>query len=107
MKKLSSELNLNVSWKSFIYVKEFIDYYRYEKGWRAKKYSELAKYIAEEFDVSENAIQMGVFRYLQKSLPKIELVYPNINPSEKKYSFESKEILIRLADICEEKGCEF
>lgn len=107
MKKLSSELNLNVSWKSFIYVKEFVEYYIYEKSYRAERYSTLAKVVANKFNVSENAVQMGVFRYLQKSLHKIELVYPNINPSEKKYSFGSKEILIRLADICEEKGCEF
>lgn len=107
MKKLSSELNLNVSWKSFIYVKEFINYYQTKKDWRAERYSALAKVIAHKYNVTENAVQMGVFRYLQKTLSKIQLVYPNINPSEKKYSFESKEILIRLADICEEKGCEF
>lgn len=107
MKKLSSELNLNVSWKTFCYVKEFVDYYKKDKSWRSKKYSALARVISKKYGVSENAVLMGVFRYIQKSLHKIEKVYPNINPSEKKYSFESKEILIRLADICEEKECEF
>lgn len=106
MKKLSSELNLTVSTKSFMYVKEIIDLYKYTKEYRIKKLWEVYSLLAKKYNVSIEAINMGVFRYLQKSMKKIKLIYPNINPNEG-YTIDTKEILVRLADICEEKGCEF
>ena len=106
MKKLSSELNLIVSTKSFMYVKEIIDLYQHTKEYRVKKLWEVYNVLAKKYNVSIEAINMGVFRYLQQSMKKIKLVYPNINPNED-YTLDTKEILVRLADICEEKGCEF
>lgn len=106
MKKLSSELNLIVSTKSFMYVKEIIDLYQHTKDYRVKKLWEVYNVLAKKYNVSIEAINMGVFRYLQQSMKKIKLVYPNINPNND-YTLDTKEILVRLADICEEKGCEF
>lgn len=106
MKKLSSELNLTVSTKSFMYVKEIIDLYQHTKELRAKRLWEAYTLLAKKYNVSIEAINMGVFRCLQKSMKKIKLHYPNINPNEG-YTLDTKEILVRLADICEEKGCEF
>lgn len=106
MKKLSSELDLAVSTKSFLYVKDLVDIYQYKKELRAKRLWEAYILLAKKYEVSIEAINMGVFRCLQKSLKKIKAVYPNINPNGG-YTLDTKEILVRLADICEEKGCEF
>ena len=106
MKKLSSELNLIVSTKSFMYVKEIIDLYQHTKDYRVKKLWEIYNVLAKKYNVSIEAINMGVFPYLQQSMQKIKLVYPHIKPNND-YTLDTKEILVRLADICEEKGCEF
>lgn len=105
MKKLSSELNLTVSTKSFIYVKNIVDHYKENKDARVLRLWEVYKMLAKKYEVSVEAINMGVFRYLQNSIKKIRAVYPNIDFDE--YTVHTKEILVRLADICEEKGCEF
>ena len=105
MKKLSSELNLTVGTKSFVYVKDLVDIYQYKEEYRAKRLWEAYKLLAKKYNVSIEAINMGVFRWLQNSIRKIRDVYPNIDFD--KYTLHTKEILVRLADICEEKGCEF
>ena len=105
MRKLSSELNLTVSTKSFMYVKDIIDHYVNHKSDRAERLWEMYRMLANKYEVSIEAVNMGVFRYLQSSIKKIREVYPNIDFDE--YTVHTKEILVRLADICEEKGCEF
>ena len=105
MKKLSSELNLTVGTKSFVYVKDLVDIYHYKKELRAERLWEAYKLLAKKYEVSLEAINMGVFRWLHNNIRKIREVYPNIDYHN--YSLRTKEILVRLADICEEKGCEF
>ena len=105
MKKLSSELNLTVSTKSFMYVKNIVDHYKDNKEARAERLWEVYKILSNKYGVSVEAVNMGVFRYLQNSIKKIRTVYPNIDFDE--YTVHTKELLVRLADICEEKGCEF
>lgn len=105
MKKLSSELNLTVGTKSFIYVKDLVDMYQNKKELRAERLWEAYKLLAKKYEVSIEAINMGVFRWLHSSIKKIREIYPNIDLVN--YSLRTKELLVRLADICEEKGCEF
>ena len=105
MKKLSSELNLTVSTKSFMYVKDIVDHYVSHKEDRAERLWEVYKMLSLKYEVTIEAINMGVFRYLQNSIKKLREVYPNIDFDD--YKIHTKEILVRLADICEEKGCEF
>jgi len=105
MRYLSDEFNFKTSTLSFSYLKSVVDYYKdnIDKA-NTIQLQRAYQHIADKRNVTYDAVSMGVYRSINTTIEysTVNSKYPSIQRN-----LGIKELIVRLAKICIQEGCEF